>query len=472
MSDIRDALHRSVVAHREELVALARDLIALDTVNTGWMPTGNETQACDLLRARLQAAGIDDIAVLARDPARGNLIARLPGEQEGRSRLLLLSHSDVVPIGEQAQWTHDPFGGEIADGRLYGRGASDMKGTVAAEVMALILARRAGLKLGFPVTLAIVADEEAGGAYGMGWLVAEHRNHVLADLCLNEGGGSFVCLGGKLCCTVGLGEKGRYEATFTLSGRGAHASQPWFGESALYSLGRLLAAIEAYEPERRADLPYLEAVRALLPQEVFPHDAVTPQNVDALADAAAAISAGLGGTVRGLSRLTIVPSLVSGGVKSNSVPDRARLVCDVRSLPGQDEAYLLTELRRLAEAAPGTTVALEATAAASQSPVDPKVFALLKESIERSVGEPVLLLPGTTTGFTDSRFVRGMPLGNGAGGRTVSLAYGCVPGAPCFSGQARHAHGPDEWIAIDDLVVATRFFLDTIYRVCVEGALE
>jgi acetylornithine deacetylase/succinyl-diaminopimelate desuccinylase-like protein len=304
-------------------------------------------------------------------------------------------------------------------------------------------------------------------------LARNHPDRVTADLCLNEGGGGFTRLGETLCCTVGLGEKGRYEATFTLPGRGAHASQPWFGDNAFYALGRLLAAIEAYEPERRADLPYFEALRPILGEERFAEGRVTAANVDRFAEAAACVSAGLGGAVRGLSRLTIVPSLLEGGVKSNSVPDAARLVCDLRSVPGQDDAYLLAELNRLAEAAPGTGVSLEQTAHSGQSPLNERVFALLAESIAAVAGEPVRLLPGTTTGFTDSRFARGLPLASPLSSvGSVSLAYGCVPGAPSFSGEPRHAHGPDEWTAIDDLVAHTQFFLDMIYQVCVEGALE
>jgi acetylornithine deacetylase/succinyl-diaminopimelate desuccinylase-like protein len=466
----RVALREAAAGARDEVTALTRDLVALETVNTGRMPTGGETEACNLLRASLTAAGIDDVAVLARHPDRGNLVARVPGSEGGRSRLLLLSHTDVVPIGERAQWSRDPFGGEIVDGRLYGRGAADMKGTVAAQVMALILLRRLGVRLRFPVTLAVVADEECGGAYGAGWLAAEHPDRLRADLCLNEGGGGFTRLGDGLYCTIGLGEKGRYEVTFETAGQGAHASQPWFGENAFYRLARVLAAIEAYEPERRVGLPYFEALRPLFDRDQFPFDRVTPENVDAFADAASAVNAGLGGGVRALSRLTIVPSIVSGGVKSNSVPDRAQLVCDVRSVPGQDESYLLGELRRLAEAAPGTRVSLEATAISSQSPAEPAVFALLQESIESVIGEAASLLPGTTSGFTDSRFARGLSL---AGARwPASLAYGCVPGAPAYAGESRHIHGPDEWTAIDDLVIHTQFFVDVIYRIAVEGALE
>src|SRR5215212_1702422 len=204
----RETLLSSVDAARDEIVELTRALVALETVNTGEMPTGNETVAAEFLRAKLIQEGIVDVEILGRTPERGNLIARLPGSS-GHPRLLLISHTDVVPVGDASTWTRDPFGGEVVDGRLYGRGSSDMKGTVAAEVMALILLKRAGIAPKHTVTLTCVADEEAGGAYGMGWLVREHSDRVRADYSLNEGGGGFVSLDGRWHCMVCLGEKGR-----------------------------------------------------------------------------------------------------------------------------------------------------------------------------------------------------------------------------------------------------------------------
>src|SRR5262245_23974005 len=205
----REKLLASVEEARDEIVELTRALVGLETVNTGEMPTGNETIAAEFLRAKLVKESILDVEVLGRTPERGNLIARLPGAS-GQSRLLLISHTDVVPVGDASTWTRQPFGGEIADGRLFGRGSSDMKGTVAAGVMALILLKRAGVTPKHTVTLTCVADEEAGGAYGMGWLAREHPERVRAEYSLNEGGGGFVSLGGRLHCMVAMGEKGRY----------------------------------------------------------------------------------------------------------------------------------------------------------------------------------------------------------------------------------------------------------------------
>src|SRR5436305_1452043 len=119
----REAVLATVDGARDEIVELTRALVALQTVNTGEMPTGNETMAAEFLRAKLVAEGIRDAEVLGRTPERGNLVARLPGAS-GQSKLLLISHTDVVPVGDAATWTRDPFGGEVVDGRLYGRGSS------------------------------------------------------------------------------------------------------------------------------------------------------------------------------------------------------------------------------------------------------------------------------------------------------------------------------------------------------------
>lgn len=450
----RERLLASVEDAREEIIDLARELVRQETVNTGVMPTGNETMACELLARKLKAEGISDVEVVARTPERGSVIARLPGESRG-SRLLLMSHSDVVPAGDERAWTKPPFEGVVEDGRLYGRGASDMKGTVAAEAMALILLRRSGVPLRRTLTFLCAADEEAGGAWGAGWVAAQHGAKIRSDYALNEGGGGLVRIGGQLCSMLGLGEKGRYEVHFDVPGTACHAATPWRGDNAFFHLAHLLAALERLDPPRSVEHPMFGALAPLL-RDSFP-EAVTAQNVDALAETANGISSALGSAVRGLSRMTIVPSLLSGGTKSNSVPDAARLTCDVRLLPGQGAGDVERLLRPLL--LEGARLTIAPTAEPSQSPPDEPFMALLAESAQRVLGEPVSLLPGATVGFTDSHFVR--PLG--------TVAYGCVLGALEFAGLPRNAHGADEWTSIDDLVAATRFFLDVAWSLCVEG---
>jgi acetylornithine deacetylase/succinyl-diaminopimelate desuccinylase-like protein len=179
---------------------------------------------------------------------------------------------------------------------------------------------------------------------------------------------------------------------------------------------------------------------------------VTPENVDRFAAGVTELHPRLGSACRALSRLTITPSLVAGGVKSNSVPELAALRCDLRCLPSQDAGYLERELARLAAAAPGARVTLEPTALPSQSPADPGVMALLAEATRRATGRDAELLPALNPGFTDSRFARdlGIP------------AYGFTPGHPDGAEHPRNIHGPDEWISLDDLVTLTRFFIAAV----------
>ena len=185
-----DALLQAADDARDELVDLTQRLIAIPSVSTGVMPTGNETPAAELLRANLAEDGITDSQLLCRVPERANLVARLPGAS-GRARLLLLGHTDVVPLGDEALWTKDPFGGAIVDGRLYGRGASDMKGTDACELMSFKLLKRSGLALKHDIAPAIFTDEESGGEYGAKWMAEHHPETLRADYSLNEGSNSL-----------------------------------------------------------------------------------------------------------------------------------------------------------------------------------------------------------------------------------------------------------------------------------------
>src|SRR5438309_4703228 len=178
----------SVDAARDEIVGLIQDLVRIPTVNMGARPdTGNETAACDLLRTKLDGVGLE-YEVHESAPGRGNLIARLG--QPGGKRLLLMSHTDVVPVEDESLWEHPPFSGTIDRGRIYGRGADDDKADVVAHCMALILMQRAGVRLGGELVCLFAADEESGGRWGAGWVAEQFPDKVRADVAVNEGGGS------------------------------------------------------------------------------------------------------------------------------------------------------------------------------------------------------------------------------------------------------------------------------------------
>ena len=180
----------AIVTLRDEVTELLQELIRVDTTN----PPGNETRAAELLREYLGDHGVAS-ELYARVPERANLVARIPGG-DGPS-LLLLSHTDVV-LADPGEWQLDPFGGELRNGEVWGRGALDMKGQVAAEAVAVASLAREGFEPSGDLIFAATADEEVGAGFGAQWLCEAHPEAVRADYCINEGGGDRLELGGTV----------------------------------------------------------------------------------------------------------------------------------------------------------------------------------------------------------------------------------------------------------------------------------
>ena len=232
----------------EELITLEQELVRIPSVNTGSMPTGNETPVCNYIRKWFLDDGIQS-DILFRDPERGNIISRLEGTS-GKTGLIFMSHTDVVPVEDETKWTYPPFSAEIHNGRIYGRGASDCKGLLTAQMMAMRVLKRNGIILKDSLALISGADEEHGGRYGFGWLAEEHPEVLNAPFAVNEGGGTPIDAAGALTYVLGVGEKGRLQVEIDIKGTSSHASVPWQGTNALYRLQKLLQRLEEYEPER------------------------------------------------------------------------------------------------------------------------------------------------------------------------------------------------------------------------------
>ena len=221
---------------RDETVELTRALIRLDTSN----PPGRETMAAKLVADHLAAAGIES-ELIGPDPDRLNLVARIEGSGTGPS-ILLMAHTDVVPAPD-ADWTMPPFGAEIRDGRVVGRGAADMKGELAARVAAFAELGRRGVVPAGDVVLIAEADEERNTAdVGMSWLVRE-REDLRCDCALNESGGWLLELaGGRRVVTISIGEKQVTSLRLRFFGRAGHASVPAGADNVL---GRAASAVQA-----------------------------------------------------------------------------------------------------------------------------------------------------------------------------------------------------------------------------------
>ena len=380
-----DALLTQVDQNFDEILSLHRDLVRIPSVNTGFMPTGNETEAADYARQWLGQRGISS-EILESDKDRGNLIAEMPGAS-GENKLLLMSHLDVVPVEDEAKWNYAPFGAEVDAGRVYGRGASDCKGLLACQMMAMSLLQRNGVELSDNLILASGADEESGGRYGFGWLAENHPEKIRAPLAVNEGGGTHLNVAGTTTYLLGVGEKGRLEVKLDIRGTSAHASTPWLGDNANFKVAEILKRLEAYEAERDTSSSIFNYLSSMAIEDV-----PTPENVDAVIEEVGSRNRQLGSILRALSRMTLTPTMIEGGIKSNSVPEFCRITCDVRTLPHQDDAYTRSELEGILEGIKGVDVEIDYMAVPNSSDYETDFAQRIREatSLEPRQARPEL----------------------------------------------------------------------------------
>ena len=438
-----EELFAQVDAQRDEIVALEQALVRIPSVNTGFMPTGDETPVCEYIRDWLAEDGIAS-EILESAPNRGNIIARIEGRNSDAG-LMFMSHTDVVPVEEEEKWRFPPFSATIADGRIYGRGASDCKGLLTAQLYAMRLLARNGISLEDSLILASGADEEHGGRYGFGWLADNYPDKIRAPFAVNEGGGVPIESPSGLTYLLGTGEKGRLQVEIDIKGTSAHASVPWQGSNAMYTLHRILRRIEEYEPERDTST------------EIFDHLSTfaiehkpSAENVDEIIADVQPDNPRFASMLRALSRMTLTPTMISGGIKSNSVPETIRLTCDVRTLPHQSDDYLRQQLDAILEGIPNATYEIDYMAVPNSSAFETALGDSIRQATARALGrDDIQWVPAISTGFTDSRFTR--PLG--------TITYGFSGSHPDDDPMLSRAHGTDESVGISSLISGTKIML-------------
>ena len=321
---------------REEATDLLQRLIRLDTVN----PPGNETLAAELLRGYLADSGVA-VELYAKVPERANLLARIPGRGEG-PRLLLLSHTDTV-LADAAEWQLDPWSGELRDGEIWGRGALDMKGQVAANAVAIASLAREGFEPSGDLIFAATADEEVGDDFGLSWLCREHPDAVHAEYCVNEGAGDRIDFGGgRIFYLCSAAEKMSSPFRLVVHGRSGHASMPGIADNALVKAATLIVRLAELRPEPRLEPEVAAFLRLLTGREVGADEAL---------DVARGVHPLAAELIEPLLSLTVSPTIVSASQKRNVIPALCDLICDCRLLPGHDPEVLTSGFAKNAEAA-------------------------------------------------------------------------------------------------------------------------
>ena len=424
----------------EEVVELTRSLIRVDSTN------GNETEVAEVLADYLSPAGVE-VELVARDPSRANLVARIPGREPGAASLALVGHLDVVPA-DPRDWTHPPFAAEIDDaGYLFGRGAVDMKNEVAARAVAMARSARAGFRPRGDLWLIMVADEEDGAAdVGMRWLLAE-RPDLRPTYAVNEGGGQRLELAdGRAMLTLSIGEKGTQPVRVVARGEAGHASMPTLGRNAVPLLAELLGLIGpgAAKPDA-AGVAWLEPTLTALLGEA-PTD---PAELLHAVERAAALHPALLHGLPPLIGTTMAPTMLTGSLARNVMPARASADLDCRILPGTTTEHVLAEVAAvLGNQLPYDLELPEELVPGSASPA----AGLLPEAITRvmaALDPDAGLLPLICTGFTDSSFLR-------AAGDVAAYGFNPFRTTPAEVLDAGY-HNADERVHVDDLALSVAF---------------
>lgn len=378
-------------ALHERPVELLQRLIRFDTTN----PPGNERACIEWIGGVLREAGVES-RIVAQDPQRPNLIARLAGAGAAPA-LLLQGHVDVVPA--EGRWSHPPFGGEIAEGYVWGRGALDMKGGVAMMVAAFLRAAAADVPPPGDVVLCVMSDEEAGGGLGARFLVKEHPE--LFDgvrFAIGEFGGFTLDLSGRRFYPVMVAEKHLCVVRATLRGAAGHGSLP-VRNGAMGRLGRLLTELDS----RRLPVhvtavvgSMVEAIAAELPavSGVALRGLLRPRMTDLLLDR-------LGERVGAFDPLlhnTASPTIVRGGQSANVIPGEVSVDVDCRLLPGFGPDELFAELHALARVnAQFEVLRHDPGPSSADMTLFPTLAGILRE-LDRAGRAVPLLLPAVTDG--------------------------------------------------------------------------
>jgi acetylornithine deacetylase/succinyl-diaminopimelate desuccinylase-like protein len=421
---------------RQEVTDLLQGLIRVDTVN----PPGNEIRAATLLRDYFATSGIP-CELPAREADRPSVVARLTGD--GGPTLALLSHTDTV-IADPQEWDRDPWSGDLVDGEVWGRGALDMKGHVAAAAVAFASLHREGFRPAGDLLFVSSADEEVGvpaGQVGPGlqWLAIARPELVRSDYALNEGGGERVVLGGRAFYLCSVAEKMSAPFVVRVHGRSGHASVPGIADNALVKAARYVEALARYVPDRQL-LPEVRRFLELVLGEVPPLDQAL-ERARELHPLAAEL-------VEPLLSLTLAPTMIEASRQRNVIPALCEITVDCRLLPGSapedvdpliraalgDGDYELTWIERWG----GT-----------RSELDTPLWASL-DAFVRGLEPGARLAPICSAGFTDSHWLREA---------FGTVAYGFFPLRamdPVLA--ARLVHSANERIAVDDLELGVEAF--------------
>ena len=429
-----------IVVAEDEVAGICQALIRIDTTNYGNNEGAGERKAAEYVAELIHEVGLE-ATVLESAQGRANVVTRIEGTDKSLPALIVHGHLDVVPAFKD-EWSVDPFGAEIKDGMIWGRGAVDMKDMDAMILAVMRQMQRTGTRPRRDLVFAFFADEEAGGDYGARWMVENHPELFEgATEAISEVGGFSATIDGKRAYLLQTAEKGIAWLKLSATGRAGHGSQ--INES--NAVTRLAAAITRIG-EHDWPISYTDTTRAFL-EGVSGMTGIefTEDNPQVLLNELGNVARFVGATLQN----TANPTVLSAGYKHNVIPGAAEALLDVRTLPGQHEAVMET-LRALA--GPDVELSSLHLDRALEVPfagglVDSMVAALNREDPE------AVVLPYMLSGGTDNKALSRLGI-TGYGFAPLRL-----PAELDFTGMF---HGVDERVPVDSLKFGTRVLRDLL----------
>ena len=433
-----------------ETTDLLQRLIRNSCVNEGTPESGHEIRSVDLLQSYLQLPGVE-MKRYEPVPGRASLVLRIEGTDPKAPSLHLMGHTDVVPVTPSG-WKHDPFGAELIDGEVWGRGAVDMLDVTASMAVAVRRLLESGFRPKGTLIYSAVADEEALGTYGAKWLTDNAWDDVKADYLVTEFGGMRIPLGdGAPKLPLIAAEKGSQWTRLRVRGTPGHGSMPYQADNALLKAAEIITRVGKYRAPLRLHDIWKQFVEGL--------DLPTPARL-ALTNAATfdmALDRGPEGTAPmfyAATRTTFSPNIAHSGVKLNVIPDTAEIDIDIRTIAGDDGPKVREMLREAIgdDLWKDVEITAEGDNPASESPTKTPLWDTLTKVTQK-------LVPGAETipflivGATDARYFRRKGV--------TAYGYGLMSERISFKDFAKMFHGNNERIDQESLRLSTELFEQT-----------
>ncbi len=426
-----------------EVTELLQQLIRNACVNDGSAESGHERRSASVLESVLEGPNLD-LEIHEPIAGRSSLVARIDGHDADAPSLLLLGHTDVVPANA-ADWRHDPFGGELIDGEVWGRGAVDMLNLTASMAVAMRHLADSGFRPRGDLVFIGVADEEALGTHGAKWLTEHLQSSVRTDYVITEAGGFPMGSPDRVRLPVITAEKGTYWCTLTIRGTPGHASQPLRTDNALVKAAEIVRRLAEHRSPADIHDAWRRFVEGIELPEQLAAPLLDPERIDEFCDVLPSL--GLARQAHACTHTTMAPTVMRAGTKVNVIPDRVELDVDIRTLPGWGQADVDALLRdALGDMADDVEVTYQSTDPATASPTGTPLWDVL-ERVAQGAYPGARCVPFLTVGATDARFFRRLG--------SVAYGFGLFSRHLTFEDYASMFHGIDERVDVESLALST-----------------